>query len=183
MKVVEELTQEQATNLFNYKDDKLYWRVNRGNNKLIGKPAGNFRKDGYCVTRINKIPYLNHRLIWLYVYGEFPSKFIDHIDGNPSNNRLDNLREANNTENNWNKKMQSNNTSGYKGVDWNKNMAKWRAKASVDGKSVHLGYYSTPEEAAIAYQNFTLHLHADFYKDTSPLISKEPYEEKTNSNL
>ncbi len=78
-------------------------------------------------------------------------EFIDHINGNSLDNRRENLRIATNAQNLHNRKSNSTNTSGYKGVYWHKPTKKWRAKISVMGKIHYLGQYNTPEEAYAVY--------------------------------
>ena len=78
-----------------------------------GKVAGTLDGQGYYMTQLNKVRFKNHRYIWELFNGPIPEGFqIDHIDGNRSNNRLENLRVVSPSENSRNKKLQSNNTSG-----------------------------------------------------------------------
>ena len=91
--------------------------------------------------------YASHRLAWLYVYGCFPKDEIDHIDGNPMNNAIENLRDVTSQENKKNMCKPVTNTSGSIGVGWRKCRGKWRATISVNNKALHLGYFNTFEEA------------------------------------
>ena len=86
----------------------------------------------------------------------------DHCDGNGLNNRRVNLRACKNTENQWNARIRADNTSGFKGVIWQEDMMKWRARIKVNGKLKHLGYYSTPKEAHAAYCRAAIELHGEF---------------------
>lgn len=79
------------------------------------------------------------------------SKLTDHKDCDKTNNRRSNLREATREQNQMNRKINSNNKSGYKGVYWNKVMQKWEAVIRVDGKQIHLGYYDYAEQAHLYY--------------------------------
>ena len=125
------------------------WKIKPCKNKSIGTEAGSIG-SGYRIIKVLKRSYQAHRLAWLYSYGEMPSKMIDHINGNPLDNRIVNLREATNYENSQNiYKPQTNNTSGFLGVTLKKN--KWRAKITVKGKMLSLGYYTSPEDAHKAY--------------------------------
>jgi hypothetical protein len=91
-------------------------------------------------------------LAWFFVYGEFPVKLLDHIDEVRHHNWIDNLRECTNSQNLENvTPINSRNTSGYKGVCWNKQEEKWVAQLSINKKQRTLGYYSTPEKAHEAY--------------------------------
>lgn len=86
----------------------------------------------------------------------------DHIDGDPLNNQCSNLRTATKSENQRNRGKQKNNTSGYKGVTWHKHSKTWDAKIVINNKTVHLGSFHTPEEAARAYDTAALDIHGEF---------------------
>jgi len=140
------LSQEQLKEWFNYHSDGyLVWAVSRGKAKS-GKKAGMIHKNGYLRTGINGKVYSNHRLIYIWHYGK-TSKFIDHIDGNPLNNKIDNLREANAIENQQNAKLSVKNTSGYKNVTLCPQTKKWAVKLRVDGKIKTVGRYNDIELA------------------------------------
>jgi len=101
-----------------------------------------------------------HRL----VMGCKDDVFIDHISGNVLDNRKRNLRICTNTENSWNKGKYKTNKSGYKGVSWQKNRNKWQASITKNRKQIHLGFYSTKEEAYEAYCKAAMELHGEFAK-------------------
>jgi hypothetical protein len=121
-------------------------------NIFIGK-ENNWRKLGFCNNKngykilcINRKNYLVHRVIAYLFLGlniDNPKEIIDHIDRNPSNNKIENLRIVSYTQNQWNK--------GAKGYGFRKDRNKWRAKIKSDGKHIFLGYYETEEEARNAY--------------------------------
>ena len=115
-----------------------------------GKPISNkVNNEGYLRVMVDRKHYLAHRLAWFYVNGCFPT-FIDHIDGNRSNNMLSNLREVTSKENQCNLSLATNNTSGVTGVSFSKERNKWEAKIQVDGKTVHLGRFLDKEDAILA---------------------------------
>lgn len=116
-----------------------------------GELAGCLNDQGYMNIQIFKRKYGAHRLAWLYIYGHLPKNHIDHINGNTSDNRVCNLREATYAQNNQNTCLRKNNTSGYFGVHLHKKTNKWRATIKFDKKYIHLGLYFTPEEAHQAY--------------------------------
>jgi hypothetical protein len=91
-----------------------------------------------------------HRIAWLLCWEEWPKNEIDHIDGNPYNNRIANLRDVLHSENTKNCKMPSTNTSGVTGVHWNKINKKWVAQIDLEGETRHIGSFDTLEEAAAA---------------------------------
>lgn len=101
--------------------------------------------------RIGPRLYSAHRLAWLYMTGSWPTSHIDHINGDRRDNRFCNLREATPAENAQNKSLYSNNTSGYPGVHWDSRAQLWRAQIRVQGRRIHLGRFSTPDEAYRAY--------------------------------
>lgn len=122
--------------------------IDERNMDLIENHSWSFSKR-YLQARIDdKIQYL-HILIAKRM-GLDPSKQIDHIDRNPSNNYEANLREATKSQNAMNCKKHSNNTSGVTGVDWHKRSQKWRARISIDGKLIHLGLFKHKKDAIMA---------------------------------
>lgn len=87
----------------------------------------------------------------------------DHVNGDGLDNRRSNLRDATTAENGRNRRRQSNNASGFKGVFWNKADRKWRASIGVtDGKRQHLGCFSTPEAAAQAYDEAAREMYGEY---------------------
>ena len=112
--------------------------------------VGSIQTHGYRAISVNSKLYRAHRLAWLYVYGEFPKKQIDHINGNRSDNRISNLRVVSQSGNSQNRRAsQKNNQSGYFGV--HACGKKWRAQIRIDKKLTHLGLFDTPELASMAY--------------------------------
>lgn len=87
---------------------------------------------------------------------------VDHINGNPLDNRRENLRLATRSQNMANSTRRSDNTSGYKGVCWDKGMQKWRAGLSVNGKTRYLGCFDSPEQAHAVYLEAAKALHGEF---------------------
>lgn len=137
----------------------LCWKA-RGPRRRIGRIAGSAAYSGHIRVGLFGRPTMAHVLIWLLMTGEWPDREIDHIDGNPANNRWDNLRLATRFQNAKNRKRGSNNTSGFKGVARWKN--KWKAEIMADGKSRYLGLYDTPQDAHRAYADAAHRLHGEF---------------------
>lgn len=115
--------------------------------------AGSNTSRGYLSICVDYKQYLIHRLVWLYVYGSFPITQIDHINGNKSDNRLMNLREANNKENSENIKLYSCNKSGYRGVIQDKRTGRWVARVRHFNEDIHVGVFDTAIEASIAVKS------------------------------
>lgn len=140
---------------YNPSSGKLYWTgINRHGVKCVpGKEAGHLNKRGYLEIRYLGKTLQAHRIAWYLHTGTDPGTMsIDHIDGNRSNNCINNLRLATITQNNRNSKKPVNaETSRYKGVSWYHRYAKWQAQIRINGKSTYLGYFCTEEEAYLAY--------------------------------
>ena len=155
------ISQEYLKSQLSYSSETgmFIWKVSKKGQSR--KDAGYTRKDGYIKIVIDQVRYLAHRLAFFYEYGYLP-KYIDHINGNPSDNRICNLREATISQNGINKPLQSNNKSGYKGVYWNKSHGKWMARININNKTVFLGLFDDLNNAAYAYKNAAIELHGNF---------------------
>jgi hypothetical protein len=161
-------SQERLHELFEYREDNIsqpfLWKIRTAPCVKIGDTVGTVDKTiGYYLIRVNNKVYRLHRLVWIYHNGDIPDEMIvDHIDGDKTNNRIENLRIATQNENMQNSKIRSNNTSGVKGVSWNKQIKKWRARIRICGKEFHVGYFHTKEEAEAAVIAARNNLHGDF---------------------
>ena len=129
MKFNAALTCERARTLFSY--DKmtglLTRKIRTGNTVKAGEEPGWLTPEGYRQVGVDGKHYLVHRVIWLMVYGEWPTGFIDHIDQCHTNNRLQNFRPATKSQNMCNRGKTVANTSGFKGVSWGKSNNAWQA--------------------------------------------------------
>ena len=123
------------------------WRVRPARHVQLGSIAGSVNSNGYRHIMINGKQYKSSRLAWFYIYGYFPENQVDHINRNPSDDRWCNLREVSHQCNIRNCGMRNDNTSGIKGVSWNKRDEKWQARVAVNGKSKSLGYHADFTEA------------------------------------
>mgnify|MGYP006131473821 FL=1 len=146
------MNKEQVRDLFEYRDDNLWWRERPNNRIDMSKPAGTVKPRGHRDIKVKGKQYKAHRLIWLYVHGKFPDGHIDHVNGKPLDNRIENLRDVTQQENNKNARKRKDNTSGHVGVCWAKRDEKWRAQIAVDGKREYLGYFNVLEDAVAARQ-------------------------------
>lgn len=143
------------TGIFKWKDSKTTPR-NRG------KVAGWVNSDGYVCIEIDYKEYKAHRLAWLYIYGKWPKGQTDHENLIRSDNRIKNLREATQSQNQINMGLPKRNTSGFKGAFWIKDHQKWSARIHMDGKQRHLGYFNSAEEAHAAYMKAARARHGEF---------------------
>jgi hypothetical protein len=144
------MNQALVAEYFDHKDGHLYWKKVMHPNKqyLVGQEVGSIHATGYRhVTWMNK-PHKVHRLIFLLEHGYLP-KEIDHINGDKQDNRLENLREATRSENQYNKGMCKSNTSGFRGVSWHKHSKAWLVRLCVNGKSKIIGYFKDLELAGL----------------------------------
>jgi hypothetical protein len=149
-----ELTQEKLKTLLTYNPDTgVFTRNVLPRNGC--KKVGNIRKDGYVVLSINRKRYLAHRLAFLYMTGSFPEE-IDHIDGNPNNNRWVNLRVCTRSQNNMNK--------GVAGVYFHRS-GKWLAQITNQGVHYYLGLYVNRNDAMARYQEAKQKLHGEYARN------------------
>jgi len=147
------LTADDVRRLFTYEKDTgiLRWKVQPSNNVKVNEPAGSViygsNKVKYMRVGINGVFYLQHRIIWLWVTGEWPKFGVDHQNGCGLDNRFENLRDVTSSVNSQNRRLGVRNKSGHLGVSWNSNIKKWKSAIVVQGKLHHLGYYTNKEDA------------------------------------
>jgi len=165
------LTQDRLKQLLHYNPDTgdFRWLERPGNptgwhKSREGTVAGRVmkRRIPYLQIRVDDRQYYAHRLAFLYMTGEWPEHYVDHIDGDGLNNRWDNLRGATNAQNQHNAKNWSTNTTGFKGVCFAKDTGKYQAQITQNKKAIYLGQYDTPEEAHAAYRGAAELLRGEF---------------------
>jgi hypothetical protein len=158
---------DQLRSLFSYepKTGRLIWKP-RGvpfwDAQHAGRRAGWVRPDGYWAVSVHRRNYGASRIVWALVYGEWPTKQIDHIDRDPLNNRICNLREATPPLNCANQGARKNNKLGVKGVYWCSTKKKYKAQIQFDGNKRHIGYYTSLKAAASAYKKVSILLNDEF---------------------
>lgn len=159
-------------------DGRLIWKARPGSHfatirghktslRNVGKDVGTTNIGGYLHVEMiwNGVltDLLVHRLIWVMHYGPIPDGYlVDHEDTNKANNKIGNLRLTFPTGNNSNVNLRSDNTSGVKGVSWDKSKDKWVAYINVGYKRNVIGLYVSLEEATTAIRDAREQLHKEF---------------------
>lgn len=126
--------------------------------KIIGYGAG----QGYLKSCFKKQHFLIHRMAWFLFIGKWPENMIDHKNGIRSDNRIENLREATHFQNCQNAKTPSTNTTGIKGVSFNKSKKTYFAYITINNRFTSIGNYKTIEEATFARRKFAEKLYGEF---------------------
>ena len=146
--------------LFRYENGKLIRKISVNGQAKAGQVAGYFNKSiGYFDVRVDGKCYRQHRIIFL-MFNETLPELVDHIDGNPKNNVISNLRSATKAQNRWNCRPNTGSQSGVKGVY--KDGSSWKALVNVNNVRYYLGMYKTIDEAKAVVEKKYLELHKDF---------------------
>lgn len=154
------LTQEILREYTEYSNGELIHKKERKNVLLpLGNKLG-YIHNGYKIVRFFKEKYGIHQLVFLYHYGYIP-EFLDHINGNTLDNRIENLRPANKTQNAANQKILKNTISGVKGVRIRKN-GRIYSVIKYEGKKIYLGSFPSVKEAQQAYLLKAKELFGDY---------------------
>ena len=149
------LTQAKLKEYLKYNPDTgLFTRIKISvkNQCKLNEIAGSIHAEGHITITFFGKSYQAHKLAYLYINGNLPIKFIDHINGDRTDNRWCNLREATPRQNSQNqRKAHSHNVCGFLGVNFRKETNKYRARIRHNGILINIGQYDTPEEAHQAY--------------------------------
>lgn len=156
------ITYDLLHEMFRYEDGHLYWKFKPNRQIRLGQKAGTVNSSGYVVVTINGKKYVAHRLIWL-MHGREEAPMIDHINGDKTDNRIENLRAADNSKNQMNSKaIRANNKSGYKGVSWCNTYQKWIGQVWKNGECHKIGRFDDKEQCAAAVSAARSALHGEF---------------------
>lgn len=154
------MDKETSNNLFTYDDGKLLWKAKKGK-MIAGSEAGTMNDQGYMIVMLDGQRYRTHKIIFLMHHGYMP-KYVDHIDGNRSNNKIKNLRECTQSENMYNASIRSDNRSGEKGVSWHKGANKWRVRLYIGGQETQIGLFDDFELAQLVSAEARDKFHKEF---------------------
>ena len=141
-----------------------YWNINRGNvgeSSLAGSINDGYRFISYSINGLKR-KIKASRLHWFIVNGSMPVHCIDHINHKRDDDRIENLREASQSQNQMNKSRHKGSSSKYIGVSWHKEKRKWRACIKIKGKQKYLGSFISEDDAGIAYNNMAIIHHGEF---------------------
>jgi hypothetical protein len=149
--------------LFYYKEGFLYYKSDVGRKIKKDSKVGNIKKSGYLQFNSNNKTYSVHRVIYEMHFGKIPEKMqIDHIDRDKLNNNIGNLRLATSQQNNFNKNVRKDSSSGFKCIFWRKDKNKYRVRIKINNTEKSVGYFKTIEEAKYAYEVASKQLHGEF---------------------
>ena len=135
---------------YDKKNGKLFWQKRKLQMQAkVGDECGCLKRDGYKYFKFNGVAYLQHRIIWHIEKGASSEKVLDHINGNRSDNRIENLREASARENCQNQKRHR--AGRLVGAIFKKQINKFIGQIRIDGICKHLGTFETEQDAHFAY--------------------------------
>lgn len=157
-----DLTAQRLRELLHYDPETgvFTWAVSKRNGVIRGRPAGCVSaRLGYVVIRLDGTLYYAHRLAWLYVHDTFPTMHIDHINGEPSDNRIVNLRDVSNAINRQNERRARVNNLSTGSLGVHKSGTRFVSQISHEGKCTYIGIFKTKDAAHSAYLKAKRELH------------------------
>jgi len=161
--VTDMLSKEQILKHLEYDSESGVFKRKGNSSRPRPRPTGSIRDDGYVRIVLLGKRYYAHRLAWVICHGEIDDEMqIDHIDCDPSNNCIANLRLASQSQNNHNQKLCKRNTSGTKGVIWSEREGKWKAICWLNNKPHNAGTFSNIDDAISAQKSLRERLHGRY---------------------
>ena len=153
-------SQDYLHGILQYKEGDLYWKIRPAQRTQIGGIAGS-TSDGYGQVYIDSVAYKSHRIIFMMHYG-YVSDQIDHIDGNPLNNKIENLRAVTSSQNQLNRKISTKNKTGHKGVCVHTQTGRYHVRLTINGLNKSFGLYEDLELAGLVAQMAREKYHGEF---------------------
>lgn len=148
------LTYNPETGVFN-------WKQAISNRVHVGAEAGAITRNGYRMIRVDGENLYAHRLAWMFVHGQMPDRIIDHVNLDRDDNRIENLRECDHSENNCNSYLRRDSPSGIKGVGWDSHREKWACSVRHRGRRLRKRF-DTLAEAENWVRSVRESLHGEF---------------------
>jgi hypothetical protein len=156
------LSQKELNELFDYKDGILIWKRSTCPKIKNGTRAGCTKSIGRRAVSMHGSIQQEHRVIWVMHNGDIPKGLvIDHIDNDPLNNKIENLRLATNSQNCYNQSVNKKNTVGVKGVWWYAKAKSWRVRIKANGR-MHYKHFRSLDEAKEGHRKLAIELHGEF---------------------
>lgn len=155
------------SDIFEYADGKLLWKVKRARCVKVGEEAGSLH-DGYVRLHLTGMggKMFAHNIVWEMFHGPIPDgQMVDHINGDRSDNRIENLRLVTRSQNAMNQKLRKNSKSGVKNVTWYPSHNSWLVKLVVNGKRKHIGYFKDLELAELVAQQAREKYHGEYARN------------------
>jgi len=163
------LSKAELHDMFYCEDGTLYWNNPVAHRCNHGDVAGSLDSHGYYLVGLStgKIPA--HKIVWAMEHGEYP-EFVDHINGDRTDNRIENLRSVTRQQNNMNKATRSDNSSGVTGVRWHTQRKKWNARIILNGKEKSLGMYNDFNSAVEARMKAEFEYFGEYSRNYAELM-------------
>jgi len=156
------LTLDKVNQLLEYlPNGELKRKITTSPKSIQGTLVGNGDLRRYKYFSIDGVKYYNHRIVWFIHHGYMPQQ-IDHINKNPLDNRIENLRECNQSQNNWNQGIKATNKSGHKGISWYSRDKRWVATINAHGKRNIIGRFVNKQDAIDAIKKSRIEIHKEF---------------------
>ena len=158
-------SKEELLTYFEYHDGNLYWKVSPNPRAKVGTIAGTINRKGYRDIRLQKKPFYAHRAIFFIHHGYVPDQ-VDHINGIPADNHIENLRPASISENGYNRIKRHGTVADAKNITWCKKDRRWIVRVNVDKQTIRVGAFTSLDDAKTAAFTARKQHHGAFARHT-----------------